>query len=179
MTSCSDSKKNNFDNDEDSTSLLDQQINSIDNDGEDFPLYVSIIKLIANPDEYHGKKIRIYGVGNIEFEGTAVYLCIDNWYYFVSKNAIWVSMEGEIVDNELWYYINGERISYEDAKKYNGKYVLIEGTFDMYETGHRDRYSGGIYNVTRFLDISNSNRGIDMSDYGEYIGNSDDWIEGE
>ena len=143
------------------------------NDGdsdEDIALKVSIIQLIANPAEYHGKKISVRGVGNLSFEGTAVYLCADNWYYLASKNAIWVNMDGEIVDNKLWYYINGERISEEEAgQKYNGKYVLVEGTFDMYETGHRGAFSGGIYDITRFLDISGIHQGENY-----YIGNIDD-----
>jgi len=155
LTSCSDSK-NNSDNDEDI-----------------WPLDVSIIQLIANPSEYHEKKIRVKGVADLSFEGTAVYLCIDNWYYGVYKNAIWLNIDGEIVDNKLWYYINGERISEEEAQKYNGKYVLIEGAFDMYEVGHRGAFSGGIDDVTRFLDISSSNRGMGMN-LEDYIGNVGD-----
>jgi len=124
----------------------------------EMPLSVPFIRLIANPAEYHGKKIRVKGVGNLSFEGTAVYLCIDNWYY-LSRDAIWVNIPQEVVDNKLWYYINGERISEEEAQKYNGKYVLIEGTFDMYDVGHRGLFSGGIYDVTRFDDFSDINRG--------------------
>ena len=163
MFSCSDEKKNNSENDEDG-----------------MPLSVSIIQLIANPAEYHGKKIRVKGVGNLSFEGTSVYLCIDNWYYLANKNAIWVSIDSEIVDNELWYYINGERISEEEAcKKYNGKYVLIEGTFDMYSTGYRGGYSGNIYDVTRYADWSSSNRSLDKdtSIYNEHMADIDAWFE--
>ena len=140
MTSCSDSKNNG------------------DSEDDGSPLYVSIIQLIANPAEYHEKKIRVKGVGDLSFEGTSVYLCEDNWYYLASKNSIWLSIDQEVIDNNLWYYINGEQISYQDAQKYNGKYVLIEGTFNMYSTGHRGGFSGGIYDVTRFDDYSNSYR---------------------
>ena len=157
ITSCSDKKKNS-DNEEDSI----------------WPLDVSIIQLIANPTEYHGKNIRVKGVGDLSFEGTSVYLCIDNWYYGASKNAIWVDIDSEIMDNNLRYYINGRLISYDDAQKYNGKYVLIEGTFDMYETGHRGAFSGGISDITRFEDFSSSNRGTDFADDFKYIGDIGD-----
>ena len=160
------------------TSCSDQ--NNSNNDEDIWPLDVSIIQLIANPAEYHGKKIKVRGVGDLSFEGTAVYLCIDNWYYLAGKNAIWVSIGSEIIDNKLWYYINGERISEEEAgQKYNGKYVLIEGTFDMYCTGHRGAFSGGIYDVTRFQDFSSSNRSLnkDTSIYNEHMDNIEDWLE--
>ena len=168
MSSCSDKKKNS-DNEEDSI----------------WPLDVSIIQLIANPAEYHGKKIQVKGVGNLSFEGTSVYLCIDNWYYGASKNALWLSIEQKFIENEnsvyfedvAWYYLNGEWISYKDAQEHNGKYVLIEGTFDMYATGHRDLFSGRIYDITRFNGVSNSNRGMEMNPEDYYIGNVDDWAE--
>ena len=161
MASCSDKKSNG------------------NNDKDNITLEVSIIQLIANPAEYHGKKIQIHGVGNLSYEGTSVYLSIDNWYYMSSKNAIWVSMDSEMIDGELWYYINGELISYEDAQKYNGKYVLIDGTFDMDETGHRGGFSGMIYDITRFSDFSDMYRGMNMSNYSEYIGDVDEWYESQ
>jgi len=139
-------------------SCSDEKNSNINNKEDGIPLEVSIIQLIANPTEYHGKKIAVKGVGSLAFEGTAIYLCTDNWYYLANKNAIWVNIDSEVINDELWYYINGERISENDAQKYNGKYVLVEGTFDMYETGHRGAFSGGIYNVTRFSDFSDSYR---------------------
>ena len=35
---------------------------------------VSLIRLIANPEKYHGKKIQVTGYINLEFEGDAIYL---------------------------------------------------------------------------------------------------------
>jgi len=176
VTSCSNSQKNN----DASTSLYEQKMNNDSiNEEDDMPLYVSIIQLIANPAEYHGKKIAVHGVGNLAFEGTAVYFCIDNWYYVSTKNALWLSIGNEIMDDELWLYIGDKQISYEEAQKYNGKYVFIEGTFDMYETGHRGGYSGGIYDITRLDDFSNiyqQDIGINLKDY--YDGDIGDWFEG-
>ena len=34
---------------------------------------VSLIQLIANPDKYHGKLVRVIGVINIEFEGNKIF----------------------------------------------------------------------------------------------------------
>jgi hypothetical protein len=160
MNSCSDSPQLYIDSEGNNMFLSDQKMDNIDNEEYDMILDVSIIQLIANPTEYHGKKIAIKGVGNLGFEDTAVYLCIDNWYHLATKNAIWINMNWEVADDELWYYINNKRISEEDAQKYNGKYVRIKGTFDMYDVGHRGLFSGGIYDITRFSDYSDINRGI-------------------
>ena len=151
--------------------------NNEDNDEEIIPIEVSIIQLIANPTEYHGKKIAVQGVGNISFEDTAVYLCEDNWCYLVTKNAVWLKIDWEVIDEELWFYINGEQISEEDAREYNGKYVFIEGTFDMYDVGHRGLFSGGIYDITRYEDFSDISRNTPYN--GEYIGNVDEWYESQ
>ena len=128
------------------------------NDGENNkPLRVSIIQLIANPAEYHGKKIWITGVADLQYAGFSIYLNQEAWYW-LSEEVLWVN-NCEIIDNKIWFHINGKLISEEVAKEYNGKYVFIEGTFDMYIKGHRGRFSGGIDNVTRFEDRSDSHRG--------------------
>ena len=154
INACTDTQKNDIDNEEGSMDLYEQKMNNSDNAEDIIPLEVSIIQLIANPAEYDGKKIAVHGVGNLSYEGTSVYLCEDNWYYLATKNAIWLSIKTELIDGEWWYCIADKRISYDDAQEYNGKYVLVEGTFNMNTKGHRGGYSGVIYNITRFTDCS-------------------------
>ena len=100
-------------------------------------IQVSIIALIANPEKYDGKRVQVIGVGYLEFESNAVYISRDDAEY-VNKNGLWVD------PSEL-------TIPYEDAQKYNGKYVLIEGTFDKNNLGHLNLWSGAIVNVTRYV----------------------------
>jgi len=100
-------------------------------------LGVSIIQLIAHPAEYHGKKVRVIGVGNLEFEGNGVYNSREDWKYAVYKNGLWI----ELGDQATPYLF---------AKAYNGKYVIIEGTFDQNSTGHLDMWSGAIIDITRY-----------------------------
>lgn len=106
------------------------------NEADNKALDVSIIQLIANPADFDGKIVRVIGVGNIEFEGNGVYLGKDDWRY-VSKNGLWIEL--------------GERATpYELTKTYNGKYVIIEGTFDMHNNGHFGMWSGAIVDITRY-----------------------------
>jgi hypothetical protein len=99
-------------------------------------LSVSIIDLIANPDMYDGKLVRVIGVGNIEFEGNAIYLSRDDWKY-VTKNGLQIELSSNASPRS-------------EAEKFNGKYVIVEGVFNMRNKGHFDMWSGSIINVTRY-----------------------------
>ena len=108
-------------------------LNAVDRNALD----VSIIKLIAAPEKYHGRVVRVIGVGNLEFEGCAVYLSRDDYKYRVHKNGLWIELDEKAT-------------SYEDAKEFNGKYVIIEGTFDKNDAGHFGMWSGSIKKITRY-----------------------------
>lgn len=119
---------------------------------------VSIIQLICEPEKYHDKKIEIKGFAEISFEGTALYLCKEGWYYF-SSEAVWLGIDSEIIDDELWWRINGELISEKEAiERYSGKFVEIEGTYDMNLYGHLGHFPFGTVSVTRIRERSDFNR---------------------
>jgi hypothetical protein len=84
----------------------------------DGPMDVSLIQLIANPKEYDGKSVRVSGVVNFEFEGDAIYLHRDDIRYSLTRNGLWLDAVGM------------------HKAKYNGKYVLVEGTFNASSKGH-------------------------------------------
>jgi len=99
------------------------------------PRDVSIVQLIASPQQFHGAKVRIIGFVRLEFEGNSIFLHQDDYKYAISKNGLWLSITDEIRKNE---------------KTYSGKYVLVEGTFDARDLGHMSLFSGAIKNITRF-----------------------------
>ena len=101
---------------------------------------VSIIDLIANPDKYHGRNVMIKGVVRLQFESNAIYLTKDCYNNRLSKNALWISLDEKTLKTDL-----------RKLRKYNGKYVLVEGVFDKTNKGHFGMYSGTIKNVYRFL----------------------------
>ncbi len=95
----------------------------------------SIVRLIANPGVFDGKIIRVIGFVRLEFEGNAVYLQESDYRARISKNALWVDINEDI---------KGER------KKFDRKYVLIQGKFDGKRTGHKGAFSGTIKVISRF-----------------------------
>lgn len=95
---------------------------------------VSMIRLIASPQEYAGKVIRVHGYLNVEFEGNAVYLHKEDFTHALTSNALWIDAKPGIM--------NG-------LQQLSGQYVLLEGTFDASHHGHLGLYSGAIVNITR------------------------------
>jgi hypothetical protein len=96
---------------------------------------VSLINLIATPEKYNGRQIRIIGYLNLEFEGNGIYLHKDDYDNGISKNGLWVEMS-----------MDSTRLP--EIKKSIKKYVLMEGTFDL-SGGHMGAYSGSIKDITR------------------------------
>ena len=115
---------------------LDENINVDDPDAE----WVSIIRLIANPYDYHGKKVRVDGVGNLQFEGNGLYLSENDYIYNLRKNSLWIELGENATPLEL-------------AERCNGRYVVVEGTFDMENTGHMGLRSGSIVDITLYLPL--------------------------
>jgi len=96
----------------------------------------SIINLIATPEKYHNKRVRVIGFLNLEFEGNAIYLHKEDYKKSITKNGLWVTFT-----EEAWRKV----------KKYgfNKGYFLVEGTFDMTDYGHMGLWSGTIKDITR------------------------------
>jgi len=94
---------------------------------------VSIIKLVANPQKYHGQRIRVTGLTSMEFEGTAIYLDESHYENMLTDNAIWLSLN-----------------SWGQAQSHcHLKYCLVEGTFNAYGSGHLNGWPGEIVDIYR------------------------------
>ncbi|NMH26508.1 hypothetical protein [Flavobacterium silvaticum] len=96
---------------------------------------ISMIRLIANPEEYHGKEIRVQGYLNLQFEGDAIYLHEDDYKNAIFKNSFWVEFSNEVLTQNPTDGINNQ-------------YVTIVGTFDMNSRGHMGVFAGTIKNIT-------------------------------
>ena len=96
---------------------------------------VSMIQLIATPERYHGKLVRVIGFVRLEFEGNAIYMHHDDLKYGLTKNGLWLSITDQIR---------------KERDKYTDKYILVEGTFNSQNHGHMGLNSGAIENIKRF-----------------------------
>jgi hypothetical protein len=102
------------------------------------PTDVSLINLIATPEKYQGKIVRVVGYLNLEFEGNAIYIHKEDYENALLKNAIWIELSrDEAIKN---------------TKAFNKKYVILVGVFDMKDNGHMGLFSGAIKKISR-LDL--------------------------
>jgi len=89
-----------------------------------------MVALLASPQKYIGKRIRMQGFLHLEFEGNALYLHEEDYRYALTGNAC---------------YLGLSKVQERKFAALNHKYVLIEGT----ASGRLDLYDAHITNVTR------------------------------
>ncbi len=92
---------------------------------------VSLHELLAQPREYHGKRVRVIGFAHFEFEGDALYLSREDFERGIAINALWLPRPTGSLDS----------IANHD--------VVVEATFDALFRGHFSMTSGALVNVTR------------------------------
>ena len=95
---------------------------------------VSIIRLIAAPQQYAHKLVRVVGYLNIAFEGDAIYLHEEDFNRSLTANALWIDAKPEMR---------------KELRKLSRGYVILEGVFDPSDTGHMGLFSGALNNITR------------------------------
>lgn len=95
----------------------------------------SLVKLIATPDKFDGRRIIVTGFMNVEFEGNAIYLHKDDF-------------ENNLFSNGLWINLNDQQKKEIDSLNLNKNYVLLEGTFNSSGNGHFGLWSGEINEIT-------------------------------
>jgi hypothetical protein len=98
------------------------------------PLDLSLVQLIANPDKYNGKIVRVIGFLKLEFEGNGLYLHEEDYKVHINKNGLWIDPSADMQKRKA---------------KINLRYVVIQGKFNAKETGHMGSWSGSIESVTR------------------------------
>lgn len=96
---------------------------------------VSLIQLIANPQAYDGKRVRLIGFLRIEFEGDAIYLHKEDFDYAITRNALWIDIPEDMRPSQ--------------KELVDLHYVLCEGTFRAGRHGQMGLFSGELSDVQR------------------------------
>src|SRR4051812_30757429 len=50
----------------------------------------SLIELIARPELYDGKRVRVAGFADLEFEGNSLYLSREDYVQMLTRNGVWL-----------------------------------------------------------------------------------------
>jgi len=98
----------------------------------------SLITLIARPELYDGKVVRVIGFVRFEFEGNALYVSQLDYENAVPRNGLWIDPPDGFQ-------------SFDGASKAqpNTQYVLVEATFNAEKRGHMGMWSGTLEHVSR------------------------------
>jgi hypothetical protein len=100
------------------------------------PLSVSLLQLIATPDAFDGKFVRVLGFVRIEHEGTAIYLHREDAENMLTKNGLWLAANDAAPEGSK-------------EAQVQGRYALIEGRFTAKKQGHLGLWSGAIEDIAR------------------------------
>lgn len=116
--------------------LIESGYRDEENSANEYAINVSMVQLLATPEKYDGKLVRVIGVGNLEFEGDSLSLNKEDYEHGTGSS--------------IWLELGEKAISYKEAKEYNGKYVIVEGFFDKDDCGHFDMFRGSIKDISRY-----------------------------
>jgi hypothetical protein len=98
------------------------------------PVDVTLVQLIANPEKFDGKLVRVIGFLRLEFEGNVLYLHREDYENAILGDGIWVDVTPEIT---------------KQSKTLNMHYVLLVGIFSSSDKGHMGMWSGTIKKIRR------------------------------
>lgn len=95
----------------------------------------SIAQLLARPEAFDGKRVRVTGFIHFEFEGNGIYLHREDYEKHLYANGLWVVISP----------------SYKPDVSCQDRHVLIEGLFKSSNHGHMGLWSGAIMEITRCM----------------------------
>ena len=108
-----------------------------------FDRSVPLVKILANPEKYHGQRVITRGYLRDQFENSAIYLTEKDAKYLQPDKGLWVNHT-----SETKYFANTtDKI--EDRSYFDCLYVTIEGTFNKDRRGHLGLWAGEIDNVVQ------------------------------
>ena len=120
------------------TLLLRTRCQTVNADSRCILSGVSLVELIARPEVYHGRVVRVIGFVNFEFEGNGLYLSREDWERSIYRNGLWIEPPRSVQTD-----------SGPAPTALNRRYVIVEGTFNATHGGHFGMWSGAIERVTR------------------------------
>lgn len=100
---------------------------------------VSLVRLLAAPERYDGRKVRVSGFMTLGFEDLGVHLDEDAYEAGLRMNALWL-------DRPNWLTPTATR-------NLNRRYGEVAGTFDASEHGHMGAYAAALTDLRRIEPI--------------------------
>ena len=111
---------------------------------------VSLVRVIANPDQFDGFRVQASGYFHYRFEDCGLYLSKADADHLLGKNAVWVRFGGGVRMVTIVSLAGRTRV--DSLTYFDGKYVTLTGTFDKSDLGHMGAFSGSLKDVDVILE---------------------------
>jgi hypothetical protein len=95
------------------------------------PLEVSMIAVLANPQAFDGKLIRVSGYCSLGFGDNGLYLHREDFQQALFKNGLWLDVEWPLSPTQT----------------VNNRYVTVQGVVDAHRQGHLSLWAAEIRDV--------------------------------
>lgn len=95
-------------------------------------IYVSLLQLIVNPEQYDGKIIGVIGFLSMGREGDLLFVHQEDERHVILENAVQVQETKQM---------------HQDIEKLDNKYVKLTGTFHVNDRGRVPFFSGAVTDV--------------------------------
>jgi hypothetical protein len=102
----------------------------------------SLAPLLKTPQRYDKKYVRVAGYLNLEFEGNALYLQKRDYDQHTIGKCFWVNFSDQLIKDK-------------QLASYSGRYVILDGVFDMASKGHMGVFAGEIQQINRLVLLKN------------------------
>ncbi|MER2998133.1 hypothetical protein [Pontibacter populi] len=112
----------------------------------EIPDRVSFIKLLANPEDYHGKRVMVTGFLHLDFEDYGLYFSDEHGNYLNSESAFWVDFAKTVAVQDD----KGKEVSIDAL---NRRYVMIIGVFNKDSNGHLGAFAGEIHSIEKVYQL--------------------------
>ena len=114
----------------------------------------TVMQLLAEPDRWHQKRVRVRGTLSLKFEGSSI---SDN------HQRLWLDLfrepyTGESVKREWGQIARWQKQGLE------GKRVVVLGIFDKNEKGHLGMWSGGLKQILSISRVSTPDKSLQPTD---------------
>jgi hypothetical protein len=106
----------------------------------------SMVAILARPEDFGGKRVKVQGVFNLEFEGDQLCLDRDSLRHFVLKNCLRVRLNPGLEE------------SYEAISRWNGWYAMLEGEISAEDRGHFGMFRASVVDVSHILIVRTERR---------------------
>ena len=106
---------------------------------------VTLAALIATPEKYAGRAVRVTGAFRLEFEGNNLCLTRKDLDNYVGKNCLWLELGADTLAPQA-----------REISTLNGRFVLVEGIFTSKEHGHMGMNAGAVTGIWRVVSAADA-----------------------